>query len=74
LANDDYLDTASIHGEEAEVDSKGAFHHRVVMKKGDSSIIVLATDKAGNKERKTFTFQSNRLLCRLKFIMSKGKL
>jgi bacillopeptidase F len=53
LANDDYFDTDSIHGEEAEVDSKGAFHHRVVMKKGDSSIIVLATNKAGNKERKT---------------------
>jgi Glucodextranase, domain B len=53
LANDDYLDTASIHGEEAEVD----FHHRVVMKKGDSSIIVLATDKAGNIERKTIHVQ-----------------
>ncbi|MGM0827682.1 MAG: S8 family serine peptidase [Bacillota bacterium] len=57
LAKDDYLDNVLINGKEAEVDSKGAFHHRVVMKKGDNSIIVLATDRAGNTERKKIHVQ-----------------
>jgi len=57
LAIDDYLNKVFINGEEAEVNSKGAFHHRVVLKKGNNTIIVEATDKAGNKERKAIQVQ-----------------
>ncbi|MGD6831037.1 S8 family serine peptidase [Sutcliffiella halmapala] len=52
-AKDEYLDKVFIQGEEAEVDSKGAFLHRVVLKKGINTIVVKAIDNAGNIGRKT---------------------
>jgi bacillopeptidase F len=53
IVKDEYLEEVLINGEAVEVDSKGSFTHQVELKKGNNTIVVQATDKAGNIERKT---------------------